>query len=294
MLSSAAEQVRVTTHAEPRQEWLIRTPADPLRPFIDRYIGYRLVGFPSGIHRGLPSRHMTFIASIGPSIDVVVQTDPGQHPDSYRCVLGGLQASAALIQHDGNQEGVTIELTPLGSRVLFGMPARELWDRSVELADVIGGAGAELWERLQEPASWDERFGICDQILLRLAGDGCAMVAPELQHCWTTLVNSDGQISVSELASEVGYSRQHLGHRFREEFGLSPKLAARVVRFESARRMLQSVPPYVAIAQVASACGYYDQAHLYRDFAELAGCSPRELLGEDLPSFQEEPTHSDT
>jgi len=42
-------------------------------------------------------RHLTFIDSIGPSVDVVAQTDPRQAPASYRCVLSGLQAGPALI-----------------------------------------------------------------------------------------------------------------------------------------------------------------------------------------------------
>lgn len=45
-------------------------PAPQLWAFIDRYVGYRLSGFPPGVHRGLPSRHMTFIVSVGPTIDV--------------------------------------------------------------------------------------------------------------------------------------------------------------------------------------------------------------------------------
>jgi transcriptional regulator GlxA family with amidase domain len=101
-------------------------------------------------------------------------------------------------------------------------------------------------------------------------------------------VSSGGQIAIGQLARDTGWSRQHLGHRFRKEFGLGPKLAARVVRFERARRLLQSVPPFVSIAQVAAVCGYYDHAHLDRDFLELAGCTPTELLAEDLPSFQDE------
>lgn len=272
---------------EPRSEWVVGKPLPPLRPYVERYCGYRMSGFPAGLHRGVPSRHMTLIVSIGPDIDVVAQTNPAQGPDRYRCVIGGLQASNALIKHDGNQEGVTIELTPLGSRVLLGMPAAELWDLSLEFSDVLGSAGRELWERLQ-PAElgWDQRFGVCDDVLTRrLHPDG---TAPELRFSWETLVTSGGQITVEQLAGDTGWSRQHLGYRFRQEFGLAPKLAARVVRFERARRMLQSVPPHVSIAQVAAVCGYYDHAHLNRDFLELAGCTPSELLAEDLPSFQDE------
>jgi AraC-like DNA-binding protein len=271
---------------QPVQEWVTRLPVGGLRPFVDRYIGYRLSGFPSGLHRGLPSRYMTFIVSIGPAIDVVAQTDPRQAPDRYGCVLSGLQTSPALIAHDGNQEGVAIELTPLGSRSLFAMPARAIWDLSVEFADVAGAAGLELWERLQATTGWEQRFRVCDDVLSRLAGED--EVAPELRHSWTALVASGGTISVRDLAAETGYSRQHLGRRFRSEFGLTPKLAARVVRFERARRMMQSVPSFVSISQVALSCGYYDQAHLYRDFADLAGCTPVELVREEVPFFQDD------
>jgi AraC-like DNA-binding protein len=272
--------------ADPVVEWVSRRPSPRLRPFVERYCGYRITGFPPGLHRGLPSRHLTFIVSIGDDIHVVAHPDPAQSPQRYDCVVGGLQAAPALISHDGSQEGVAIDLTPLGSRTLLGMPASEIWSTSVECADIVGHPGRELCERLQTAGAWDERVAVCDEVLERLTGDNSEAV-PELAFAWKAVVGSGGAISVHELATETGWSRQHLARRFRREFGLGPKLAARIVRFERAQRMLRSVPSFVTIAQVAVACGYYDQAHLDRDFAELAGCPPSELLLEDLPSFQD-------
>lgn len=270
-----------------QSQWVLRQPALQVAPLVEQYIGYRMTGFPPGLHRGLPSRHLTFIVSIGSAIDVVSQVDPALAPQSYRAVVGGLQASSALIAHDGNQEGVAIELTPTGCRRLLGMPARALWNTDVELGDITGPAGTELWERLQPTATWDERFAVCDEVLSRFLRDD--IVAPELRHSWHLLVASAGQVAVSDLADSVGWSRQHLSRRFRKEFGPSPKLAGRIVRFEKARRMLQATPPFVSIAQVAATCGYFDQAHLTRDFVELAGCSPsRWLAEEELPSFQDD------
>jgi AraC-like DNA-binding protein len=267
------------------QQWLTSQPAAPLSPFVDRYVGYRLVGFAPGFHHGLPSSHMTFIVSIGADIDVAAQTDRSQIPDRYRCVVSGLQASSALIVHDGNQEGIAIELSPLGSRAVFGMPAGALWNTSVELSDVVGSIGSELWERLQSTGTWHDRFAVCDEVLTGLLRDN--PVAPELQRSWQLLVASAGSIPVSDLALEIEWSRQHLARRFGHEFGLSPKLAGRVVRFERARRMLGAAPSTASIARVAATCGYYDQAHLTRDFVELAGCPPRRLFADDLPSFQD-------
>jgi AraC-like DNA-binding protein len=269
-----------------RSEWLTVAPAAALRPFIEGYHGYRMLGFEAGLHRGLPSRNVTFIVSIGNTIDVVAQTDSAQSPQDYRCVLSGLQASPALIAHDGNQEGVAIELTPVGFRSLFAMPARALWNTSVELDDVARSVGSELWARVNEAGDWSERFVACDEVLSRLLHDD--VTTRELRGAWRLLTDSGGNIAVADLADAVGWTRQHLNRRFHDEFGLGPKLAGRVVRFERARRLLQSVPPHVTIAQVAAVCGYYDQAHLARDFGELAGCAPSQWLAEeDLPSFQD-------
>lgn len=270
--------------AEPQSEWLTRRPAPALAPFLDRYVGYRLECFAPGLHRGLPSRHLTFIVSIGPPIDVVAQTDPAQAPSRYRSVISGLQAAPALIAHDGSSEGVALELTPIGCRALFGMPGSELWNTSLELDDLAGPVGAELWERLQLAPTWADRFAACDHVLGRLlTGDS---VEPALARSWQLLAASAGTRPVSEIAATIGWTRQHFARRFAGEFGLSPKLAARVVRFDRARRVLQV--PFLSIAQVALACGYYDQAHLTRDFTELAGVPPARLLADDLPSVQDD------
>jgi AraC-like DNA-binding protein len=275
-----------STSTVPSSEWVAAQPGPSVRAFVDAYVGYRLSGFAPGLHRGLPSRHMTFIVSIGAPIDVVAQTNPRQAPDTYRCTLGGLQDRHALIVDPGAQEGVAIELTPLGARVLFGMPARELWDTSLELSDVAGGLGDELWERLQVAAGWNERFAACDDVLTRLAVH--EPVAAELQVCWHLLAASHGTVPITTLAEETAYSRQHLTRRFRDEFGLSPKRAGRVMRFERARRMLAT--PGATVGAVAAQCGYADQSHLTRDVAAFAGCTPTELLLDHVPFVQDEVT----
>ncbi|WP_336085733.1 AraC family transcriptional regulator [Nocardia sp. SSK8] len=278
---------------EPTTEVVTAAPAPVLAAFIDRYVGYRLAGFAPGLHRGLPSRHMTFIVAIGPTIDVVTQTDPRQAPDSYRCVLSGLQASPAMIAHTGFQEGIAIELTPLGSRVLFGMPAGELWDVSIECTDAQRILGDQLADAVQSHPDWPGRFAACDRALLAAARTD-SLAGPELTWAWRTLVGTGGSCEITPLAERIGWSRQHLTRKFTAEFGASPKLAARIIRFERARRMLAATPSFVSIAQIAATCGYYDQAHLDRDFAELAGCSPTTwLTEEEVPSVQD-PDTADT
>ena len=244
-----------------------------------------MTGFAPATHRGLPSGGLTFIVSIDRPVDVVQQTSTTQAPRAYRTILGGLHATPALIAHDGNQEGVAIGLTPLGARALFGLPAGALWDLTLELGEVAGPVGDELWERLQHATSWDERFAACDAVLTALAGD--TRTPAELAACWQLLATSAGRVSIEALAREVGYSRQHLARRFRAEFGLGPKLAARILRFQHATRLLRA-PTVGSIGEVAARCGYADHSHLVRDFTGLAGCSPSQwAVEEELPILQD-------
>src|SRR5581483_4851436 len=125
---------------------------------------------------------------------------------------------------------------------------------------------------------------------VRAAGDRRgAAPRPEVSYTWDRLRRSHGAVSVAELAAETGWSARHLGNQFRAETGLSPKAGARVIRFDRARRRLlrrQAEDGRVVLAELAAECGYYDQAHLARDFRDLAGCPPSVLLAEEFRNVQ--------
>jgi AraC-like DNA-binding protein len=270
----------------PTYEWVTAAPSPHVAPFVERYIGYRIDGFKPCVHHGLPSRFMTFIVSIGDSIEVLEHSDSRQRPGRYRGVLAGLTTAPTLLASPGHEEGIAIELTPLGFRRLLAMPARELWNSTYECAEVVGDAGDVLWERLQVAGTWPARFAACDDVLGRLRRTVAAdAVGPELSAAWDQIVRTGGTVRTAELAANTGWSRQHLTRRFRAEFGTGPKSLARVVRFERAVERMRNAPAGT-IADVAAECGYFDQAHLDHDFAALAGCSPTTLLYEDVPSFQ--------
>nr|WP_246497460.1 helix-turn-helix domain-containing protein [Sphaerisporangium rubeum] len=93
-------------------------------------------------------------------------------------------------------------------------------------------------------------------------------------------------VTVEELAREVGWSARHLGTRFAAEIGLTPKAAARVVRFDRTRRAVQARAGDVVLADVAAEMGYYDQSHLVREFREFAGCPPTRWLAEEFRNVQ--------
>ena len=94
---------------------------------------------------------------------------------------------------------------------------------------------------------------------------------------------------MSELAAGTGWSERHLTGRFRAEIGLAPKAAARVIRFDRARKLLVrklTAGGDYLLADLAADCGYFDQAHLAREFRALAGCPPSQWLAEEFRNVQ--------
>ncbi|HWD06997.1 MAG TPA: helix-turn-helix domain-containing protein [Amycolatopsis sp.] len=262
--------------------WATRVPHPALRGLVTRYVGYSQDDVTLAVHRGLPSRHVTLIVSLEDPIRFAFAGREG----ALRGLVGGLHTAPALITQDRVQRGVHVELDPLGVRVLLGVTAAELSGCVVDLADFGRSlpALASLPSRLHEAPDWAARFAILDSVLSsRLAGDP---PPPEVGAAWRLLCHSGGSLRVSDLASEVGWSRRHLAERFRTELGLPPKQAARVLRFERAGRLLRSAQ-FLDLASVAVAAGYYDQAHLSNEWRALAGCSPGTWIAEELPFLQD-------
>jgi len=258
-----------------------RPPAGPLRRYVAWYTGYRQRGVPPARHRGLPSPYLTLIFTLDEPLTMVAHPDPGQPPGEFGSLLGGLHSAPALIAHEGAQSGIQVALRPLGARALLGLPAGELAEIDVPAEAVLGGACAELRDRVRAAASWPARFAVLDEILLRRAVTG-AEAAPEVSWAWRRLLRAGGDVRVSALAAETGWSPRHLGSRFCAEIGLTPKAAARVIRFDRARHLLaRNTDPGYRLADLAAACGYFDQAHLAREFRALAGCPPSQWLAEE-------------
>jgi AraC-like DNA-binding protein len=266
-------------------------PAAPLRGLIAWYSGYRQAGGPPGRHRGLPSPYLTLIITLDDPLTVAAHPDPADGPGEYLTLAGGLHTTPALITHPGRQSGIQLALSPLGARALLGRPAGELAGVDVDGSDVLGAVARELHERLREAGSWDGRFALLDHILLRHADLG-QQVSPGVAEAWRLLTRSGGTIQAGELARRVGWSPRYLQRRLLAETGLTPKAAARVTRFDRARRTLQrraatsEAARAGTLAGLAADCGYYDQAHLAREFRELAGCPPSTWLAEEFRNVQ--------
>jgi transcriptional regulator GlxA family with amidase domain len=105
---------------------------------------------------------------------------------------------------------------------------------------------------------------------------------PSVTRALGRLHESGGTVPVGAIAAEIGCSRRHLIARFREQVGVTPKLLARILRFGRVVALVDS-RTRMSWAEIAQVCGYYDQAHLIRDFNQFAGSPPGEFARRRRP-----------
>lgn len=264
-------------------EYAQARPSPALRPYVAFYSGYRQRGIPPAAHRGLPSPYLTLILTLDEPLVISAHPDRRQAPGRYDALIGGLHLAPAVIEHDGAQSGVQLSINPLGCRALLGRPAADLVSVDTDLADVLPAPFIDrLRERLRTLSTWPPRFAALDEAVGALVRDRCD-VHPDVAYAFDRVVGSGGRVSVGDLAAEVGWSARHLTDRFRAEIGLRPKEAARVTRFDRVRRHLYAG---LRLSDAAVRAGYFDQAHLNREFHALAGVSPTAWLAAEFGFVQ--------
>jgi len=174
-----------------------------------------------------------------------------------------------------------VRFRPGAAAAVLGVSARELTDRRVPLEEV--GAGWCSPGVLEAESPLEVVRGLEASLLRRLsllpARAAAARVAHVVRACF-----GPRPPTVAALAREVGWSRQRLTRVLVDEVGLGAKELLRVGRLQRAVAELQRWPG-VSLAETALGLGYFDQAHMCRDFRELVGVSPKLVRGSPLTIF---------
>ena len=256
-------------------------------------VGYDLTALTPGVHRGLPSPYLTFIYSLsGPIVSGESLTQLGSR-NAYRTevLLGGLHQRPAYVAQPVQQAGLQLAVHPLAARSLFGVPTRELTQLAGDATDILGSSVVRLQQRLAETSSWAERFAVVQQDLRRRveANERRMSLRAEVREAWVWMARHRGTGSMDGIAAHIGLSSRQLSSLFGREIGLAPKQVSRLMRFWHARQRISDAVRSGArsdLASIAADCGYYDQSHLDRDFAQFVGLSPTAWVAEERRNLQ--------
>ena len=182
-----------------------------------------------------------------------------------------------LVRPAGPARTIGVRFRADGASRLLGLPMFELNDTAVAVDDLSPVLCRRL-EELRELASLTEQLCALEQILLKAVRDSAhdQLISVAVQQ----FEGTHGLVGVSKVATLLGLSSRQFERRFRTAVGIPPKLFSRMQRFQRVLQMVEG--PEATWVDTAINCGYYDQAHLIRDFREFAGSTPTSLLNEEF------------
>jgi AraC-like DNA-binding protein len=254
--------MRYEEHAPPpalrgmiHRVWVLRGPGSPDAPF----------------QRAMPDGRAELIFNFAEPFECLVQGERRLQP---RWLLVGPGRRALPIRPTGAVDLIGIRFRPEALSAWLRVRGEEVADAAFAVADLPVPLPRTLPEQLAE-AGARERLAIVQRQLVTASP---ATVDRRLSAA-VDLLLSEGGARPEGAARRVGLSRRQLGRLFRDRVGIPPKSLARLGRFQRVLRALDHGPG-ASLAGVAARAGYFDQAHMSRDFRLFAGIAPRRYLRE--------------
>lgn len=172
---------------------------------------------------------------------------------------------------------VGVRFLPGAAPPWLGVPASEIVNGRVPLQEFWGADAQRLADRLHEIR---DPHRAADQMLAALVSrrPRPALFDPAARAVANALTRDEHRrVRLSELTTTLGLSERTLRRRCESAFGYGPKTLARILRFQQFLGLLRrSAAP--ALAELATASGFADQAHLTREVRRLGGLTPATFM----------------
>lgn len=177
----------------------------------------------------------------------------------------------------GHVNAIVFILYPYVIRSLFGIHADELRDSCIDFELLPFPGRKDIKEQLFSSATTEGRIEVLSRFLLDIIARKKVAVDERLTYATFCLARSNGDLPLKVLRTDIQLSERSFERKFREHVGISPRLYARICRFQSAMMQLRS-EDYSKLTDIAYDNGYADQSHFTRTFQEFTGYTPTDFL----------------
>jgi AraC-like DNA-binding protein len=225
----------------------------------------------SAPQRIVPDGHPEFIIHYGDRF-----REAGATREQPRVLFAGQIAQPLWLESGASAGVIGVRFHAAAARPLLGVAMHELTDTRHDLSLLWGSEAGRLWEEIAELQGTERRVRRAEGLVRRRLAQSKARRDELVTQCVAALDARDAT-RVETLVRQSSISARQLERRFRQEVGLPPRLLSSILRFRRIFDVLEHEQP-ARWVQAALAAGYFDQAHMIRDFRRFAGCTPREYL----------------
>lgn len=246
------------------------------------FMALQLDGCASHLPAALSPNLMLFVRG---GVDVV--RPDGTLARCPRFILSGPYLGTRHSYADPGMLAVSVMFRPGLLQDALGISPEEIYGRFVEISEITGAGPVEqLFSDLDREQSTPGYVRLFQDFLLSVLN-----FAPRKKSVGAAFLAAHQKMffPLIDIAEYFGIGQRQVERRVRQAFGVSLRDVRRISRFGwTLQRLLRQPVEWGDLTHIAQEMGYYDQAHMHREFAELGGLGPLQLLQEiagDDPAY---------
>lgn len=247
-------------------------PYPRLAPFLMHFMALQLDRCESHLPAALSPNLLLFVRG---GVDVV--EPDGTLARCPRFILSGPYLGTRHSHVGPGMLAVSVMFRPGLLQEALGISAGDIYGRFVEVSEIVGAGRVEqLFSDLDKEHSIPAYVRLFQEFLLSTLN-----VAPRKKSMGAAFLAAHQKMffPLIDIAEYFGIGQRQVERRVRQVFGVSLRDVRRVSRFGWAVQRLLSQPVgWGDLTRIAQESDYYDQAHMHREFVELSGLGPVQLL----------------
>lgn len=253
----------------------VAAPRIELRQFVRSYAAREMTCSGAEFQQPVTASLENILSFNFRELEVIDYSDGRSKAVSAIQVVGLQTHSLCRVRFSGSILAFGIFLRPLALWQLFGIPLRILTNGAGSGSDLLGRGIEDLWALLAESKSFSDRVRVAEGYLMPYAAR--ALTRTPIMRSAQHLFHRRGAIRIDALANNLTLGMRQYERRFSEEIGMTPKLFARITRFQVALDAKRLAPARSWLS-IAHDLDYFDQSHMIQDFQSLGGDAPSRLI----------------
>ncbi|HEX6891299.1 MAG TPA: helix-turn-helix domain-containing protein [Chryseolinea sp.] len=185
-----------------------------------------------------------------------------------------------FVEPTGYVNSFAVRFYPYGIANFVPTPIKQLANKETPISLLFGEAlSKELAQRMIRATDTRERIKIAEDFLLNKLTEK-ATIDNIVKTTIDAMIFTKGSAPINKILKDHLSKRRQLERKFIKQIGISPKQLGKVIRLQTALKMLLSQQSE-SLTRIAYESEYYDQAHFIKDFKEFTGTNPRDFLEND-------------
>lgn len=229
---------------------------------------------------------MSLVFNLADSFKLFHNTTFDGYTNYNKYWLAGFQLKPRHVESYGHSKMIVVQFKTIGAFAFFKEPLHHFTNEYILLDDIEKYKAEDTWEQLQACTTFEEMFRITEKFLYQNIV-GYASTDLRVVSAIKVIAQTKNKTTIDKICDDIGVSRKHLNHLFKEFLGVSPKTLITLYRFQNVLRELSKSNPD-SLTSFAYDMEYFDQSHFSNEFKAYSGLKPSQYvkLKEKIPSLQ--------